>query len=76
MQSSAKPLELFLRLHVNNIKAEPILLDDAVDAFVSVPANSGSRIAETTAVSHRHQQLHHDALEEAGRTFLEAGENV
>ncbi len=56
-----------LGLYMDNVEAEPVLLDDAVDAAVTQAADPFASIAQRPTVAHFYQQLHDESLEERRR---------
>src|SRR5690606_22697409 len=64
------------RLHINDVEAERILLDDAVNPAVAGMADSASHLLTAAAIAHRDEQIDDQCFEECGRQFADALEQV
>ena len=53
-----------LCLNINDIEAEFILVDDAINAFVSASTYGAPGILATTSIAHLYEQVDNEALEE------------
>src|SRR5689334_16560203 len=57
-----------LRLDINRVQPKPILFDDAVNTLIPAAPDCFSSILPRAAISHFHEQLDDQTLEEAGGT--------
>src|ERR1700722_9627829 len=53
-----------LCLNVNDVEAEFVLLDDAIDTSVADPAKRSAHLDSSAAVAHTHQEIDDEAFEE------------
>jgi hypothetical protein len=60
------PRSVSLRLDVDDVEAERILVDDAVDAAVTCSADTSARVSARAAVPHREKKIDDDLFEEGG----------
>ena len=60
-----------LGLEINDIEAEPILIDDVIDASSAGRPTAWAASAKVPPVTHGHQQLHHQLLEGCRRRPLD-----
>jgi len=65
-----------LRLDVHHIETQFVFFDDAVYAVVARFADGVSRVFQRAAISHCHQQLHNQPLEESWRTLFHRVEDL
>jgi hypothetical protein len=57
-------------LDVDHIEAEAVFLYDAINAPISGTADGASRILAGATITHGHEKLYHDTLEEPRRCAL------
>jgi hypothetical protein len=65
-----------LCLDVDEIEAELVLLDDAVDSIVTALAHRLTGIGQRAAVPHCHQKIDHQLLEELWSVLLDPFEQL
>lgn len=53
-----------LRLQIDDVQAQAVLADHAIDPFIAALANGLAGVGAGAAVSHLQKQIHHEALEE------------
>lgn len=55
-----------LRLEIDAIEAEPVFVDDAVDAAIATAADGAAGVLAGAAVAHFEEEFDDEALEEVG----------
>jgi hypothetical protein len=62
-------------LNVDVVEAEPIFLDDAINAAVTTAPDSLSSVFQRATIAYRNQKFHHEALEK-GRQLWKSGTDM
>ncbi len=65
-----------LGLHIDDIEAEGVLIDHAVDAAVSDPAERAAGFAPSAAVAHLDQEIDDQPLEEGRREGMHPADDL
>ena len=65
-----------LGLHIDDVEAELVLLDDAVDPAVADPAERPAHLDPSAAVAHPHQKVDDEALEESRAERMHPADDV
>ena len=65
-----------LRLQIDDVQAQAVLADNAIDPFIAALANGLAGVGAGAAVSHPQKQIHHEALEESGGGRLDSREDL
>ncbi len=60
-----------LGLDVDDVEAQPVLLDDSVDSAITRPSNGPPRILSRASITHSDQEIDYELLEKIGRSLLD-----